>query len=134
MHVYGRNICQLGGSWQTVGWNPLCLCALHPDIQRYTIPTLCTYGRDISVCPYVCTFLFLFLFFCHFPPFLFSYVNGASADAVLFILCPTQSYNLTVILLQHLIKINKCMSRREKGVGPRSSRTPGLLFLSVLFF
>lgn len=43
-----------------------------------------------------------------------SYVNGASADAVLFILCSTQSYNLTVILLQHLIKINKCMSRRER--------------------
>jgi len=88
------------------------------------------YGAKAFLC--LCMY-FCFFFFCHFPPFLFSYVNGASADAVLFILCPTQSYNLTVILLQHLIKINKCMSRREKGVGPRSSRTPGLLFLSVLF-
>lgn len=64
---------------------------------------------------YVCVCIYFFLR----SPFRFStssYVNGASADAVLFILCPTQSYNLTVILLQHLIKINKCMSRRE-GVG-----------------
>lgn len=39
----------------------------------------------------------------------------ASADADFFIQCSTQSYNLTVILLQHLIKINKCMSLLERS-------------------
>lgn len=38
-----------------------------------------------------------------------------SADADFFIQCSTQSYNLTVILLQHLIKINKCMSLLERS-------------------
>ncbi|KAI8044246.1 hypothetical protein M5D96_000397, partial [Drosophila gunungcola] len=44
--VYGRNICQLGGSWQTVGivfvFCVLCASALdlHRDIQRYTTSQL----------------------------------------------------------------------------------------------
>lgn len=79
---------------------------------------------------YISLYVFYF-FFIRFPTAAL-YVNVASADAVLFILCPTQSYNLTVILLQHLIKINKCMSRRERSWS-FEPRTPGLLCCSSSF-